>query len=107
VVLGRYVQAGLQLRSRLLVIGAAVGAGAIYIVGQRQRWPLPTQLTVFAIVISGVLAQFWISIHGVPLILNQRLGRYYGILAGAAAFRLGCVGLLRWAGVLTAGPALA
>ncbi len=106
-VLGRYVQAGLHLRSRLLIIGAVVGMGAIYIVGRRQHWPWPTEITVFVIIISGVLAQFWISIFGVPLILNQRLGRYYGILAGAAAFRLGCVVVLRWAGVLTAGPALA
>jgi O-antigen/teichoic acid export membrane protein len=106
-VLGRYVQAGLHLRSRLLVIGAGAGTGAIYVVGRRQHWPLPTEVAVFVIVISGVLAQFWISIYGVPLILNQRLGRYYGILACAAAFRLVCVVALRWTGVLTAGPALA
>jgi hypothetical protein len=106
-VLGRYVQAGLQLRGRLLAIGAAVGVWAVYVVGERQHWPRPTEVTVFAIVISGVLAQFWISIYGVPLILNRRLGRYYGILAGAAGFRLVCVVVLRWAGALTAGPALA
>jgi O-antigen/teichoic acid export membrane protein len=106
-VLGRYVQAGLHLRSRLLAIGAIAGMGAIYVVGRRQHWPWPTQVTVFAIVISGMLSQFWISVFGVPLILNQRLGRYYGILAGGAAFRLVGVIALRWAGLLTAGPALA
>jgi len=106
VVLGRYIQAGLHLRSRLLIIGAAVGAGAVYVIGQRQHWPMPTEALILAVIISGVLAQFWISIYGVPLILNQRLGGYYGILAGAAALRWTCVAALRLAGVLTAGPAL-
>jgi hypothetical protein len=105
-VLGRYIQAGLHLRSRLLGIGAAVGMGAIYVVGNRQHWSWSTEVTVFAVVISGVLAQFWISIYGVPLILNQRLGRYYGILAGAAGLRLTCVAVLRRWGELTAGSAL-
>jgi hypothetical protein len=62
---------------------------------------------VFALVVSGLLAQFWTSIYGIPLILNQRLGTYYGIQAGAAALRLVFVAVLRLAGVLTAGPALA
>jgi O-antigen/teichoic acid export membrane protein len=105
-VLGRYIQAGLHLRSRLLLIGAAVGAAAIYVIGKRQHWPWPTETLVFTVVIAGVLVQFWISIYGVPLILNQHLGRYYAILTGAAALRLIAVLVLRWAGVLTAGPAL-
>src|SRR5579863_7254151 len=63
-VLGRYVQAGLHLRSRLLVIGAALGVWAIYVVGQRQHWPWSTGVIVFVLVLSGVLAQFWISIYG-------------------------------------------
>ncbi len=106
-VLGRYIQAGLHLRSRLLLMGTAVGAGAIYVIGKRQQWPFSTEALVFVIVISGLLSQFWISIYGVPLILNRRLGRYYGILAGAAGFRLASVVVLRWVSVLSAGPALA
>jgi O-antigen/teichoic acid export membrane protein len=105
-VLGRYIQAGLHLRTRLLVIAAAVGVGTVYLVGGRQHWARPTEVTVFAIIISGVLAQFWITIYGVPLILNQRLGRYYGILAGAAALRLACVVALGSSGALAAGSAL-
>ncbi len=105
-VLGRYIQAGLHLRSRLLVIGAVAGMGAIYVIGKRQHWLLSTEALLFGIVVSGVLVQFWISIYGVPLILNQRLGRYYGILAGAALLRLAGVAVLRWGGA-DSGAALA
>lgn len=106
-VLGRYLQAALHLRSRLVALGMAAAAGATCIVGQRQHWSWPTALAVFAILICGLLVQFWASIHGIPLILNQRLGRYYAILAGAAALRLTGVAVLRWSGVLSAGLALA
>jgi hypothetical protein len=106
-VLGGYIRAGLRLRSRLLILGAAAGAAAVYVIGKRQHWPWATEALVLAVVISGILVQFWVSIYGVPLILNQRLTGYYGVLAGAAGLRLIAVFALRWCGLLRAGPALA
>jgi O-antigen/teichoic acid export membrane protein len=90
-VLGQYMHAGLALRTRLLAAASLIGAIAFVYLASRQGWPPAKQASVFAIVLFGLVAQFWSSLYGVPLILNQKLGTYYGVQVGAAALRLSCI----------------
>jgi hypothetical protein len=85
------MHAGLALRTRLLAAASLIGAIAFVYLASRQGWPPAKQASVFAIVLFGLVAQFWSSLYGVPLILNQKLGTYYGVQVGAAALRLSCI----------------
>jgi O-antigen/teichoic acid export membrane protein len=105
-VLGRYMRAGFYLRTRLLVIVSVIGAIIFAYLAARQSWPLTRQTAVFGIVVLGLMAQFWSSIYGVPLILRQRLGTYYGIQAGAALLRLFLILVLQLTNTLGAVSAL-
>jgi len=90
-ILGQYMHAGLSLRTRLLAAASLIGAIAFVYLASRQGWQPAKQASVFGAVLFGLVAQFWSSLYGVPLIVNQKLGTYYGVQVGAAALRLSCI----------------
>jgi O-antigen/teichoic acid export membrane protein len=105
-VVGRYIQAGLHLRSRLLLIAYTVGGAAFAYLAHRQGWTPSQQLSMFAIVSASLLAQFWLSIYSIPLILHQRLGAYYAVQTSGYGVRLICVCALHFFSRLTAETAM-
>jgi O-antigen/teichoic acid export membrane protein len=89
---GRYVNAARNLRSRLFVIVAPACAILFHLVARTRGWGTAIELTLSSSILLSLYVNVTVACYSAPLILNRRLFDYYlgQVLAGAIRV-IGCI----------------
>lgn len=76
-VLGNYIRSAKHFRNRLFAILIPSAAIAFPLVTFKQHWDWTTQILLFTSIIASIFFQGWVSYYGVPLLIHQRLNKFY------------------------------